>query len=86
AVVDPLVHGLHTSLLLRFRRGAPSKEHSREKIVEKALASGPDSLTRKEKTALLRAPHHLRELHRKVWRLGDDDAAARWGLVPPEKE
>jgi len=86
AVVDPLVHGLHTSLLLRFRRGAPSKERSREKIVEKALASGPDSLTGKEKTALLRAPHHLRELHRKVWRLGDDNAAARWGLVPPKKE
>jgi len=86
AVVDPLVHGLHTSLLLRFRRGAPSKERSREKIVEKALASGPDSLTRKEKTALLRAPHHLRELHRKVWRLGEDNSAARWGLVPPEDE
>ena len=86
AVVDPLVHSLHTSLLLRFRRGAPSRERARDRIVEKALASGPDALNRKEKTALLRAPHHLRELHRKVWRLGDEKAAARWGLVPPEKK
>jgi len=86
AVVDPLVHSLHTSLLLRFRRGAPSRERARDRIVEKALAYGPDSLTRKERMALLRAPHHLRELHRKVWRLGDEKAAARWGLVPPEKK
>jgi membrane glycosyltransferase len=86
AVVDPLVHSLHTSLLLRFRRGAPSRERARDRIVEKALASGPDALNRKEKTALLRAPHHLRELHRKVWRLGDEKDAARWGLVPPEKK
>jgi membrane glycosyltransferase len=86
AVVDPLVHSLHTSLLLRFRRGAPSRERARDRIVEKALACGPDSLTRKERMALLRAPHHLRELHRKVWRLGDEKAAARWGLVPPEKK
>ena len=86
AVVDPLVHSLHTSLLLRFRRGAPSRERARDKIVEKALAGGPDALNRKEKTALLRAPHHLRELHRKVWRLGGEQAAARWGLVPPEKK
>ena len=86
AVVDPLVHNLHTSLLLRFRRGAPSRERARDRIVEKALACGPGSLTRKERMALLRAPHHLRELHRKVWRLGDEKAAARWGLVPPEKE
>ncbi len=86
AVVDPMVHSLHTSLLLRFRRGAPSRERARDRIVEKALSSGPDSLTRKEKTALLRAPHHLRELHRKVWRLADEKAAARWGLVPPEKK
>ncbi len=86
AVVDPLVHSLHTSLLLRFRRGAPSRERARDRIVEKALVSGPDALNRKEKTALLRAPHHLRELHRKVWRLGGEQAAARWGLVPPEKK
>jgi len=86
AVVDPLVHSLHTSLLLRFRRGVPSRERARDRIVEKALAFGPDSLNRKEKTSLLRAPQHLRELHRKVWRLGDEKAAARWGLVPPEKE
>ena len=86
AVVDPLVHSLHTSLLLRFRRGAPSRERARDRIVEKALACGPGSLTRKERMALLRAPHHLRELHRKVWRLGDEKAAARWGLVPPEKK
>ena len=86
AVVDPLVHNLHTSLLLRFRRGAPSRERARDRIVEKALACGPGSLTRKERMALLRAPHHLRELHRKVWRLGDEKAAARWGLVPPEKK
>ncbi|WP_367340295.1 glucans biosynthesis glucosyltransferase MdoH [Aminivibrio sp.] len=86
AVVDPLVHSLHTSLLLRFRRGAPSRERARDRIVEKALACGPDSLTWTERRALLRGPHHGRELHRKVWRLGDEKAAARWGLVPPEKK
>lgn len=83
AVADPLVHALHTSLILRYRTGAPGHEKARSKIVEKALAQGPDSLTAREKMEILKAPHHLAELHQRVWELDDRDAAALWGLVLP---
>ena len=83
AVTDPCVHALHTSLLLRYKKGAPAREEARQALVEKALRSGPDSLSAKEKMTLLNDPFHLAELHRRVWELEDDKQAARWGLSQP---
>ncbi len=86
AVVDPRVFALHTSLLLRHRAGAPSRKKIQALLVDKALASGPGSLARSEKMALLKDPFALGELHERVWELDDREKAARWGLVlPPER-
>ncbi len=82
-MTEPLVHALHTSLLLRYRKGAPAAEAAQEHLVEKALAGGPGSLTAGEKMKLLKDPRHLAELHRRVWELEDREAAALWGLVLP---
>ena len=81
--MDPLVHSLHTSLLLRYKKKAPARESALEGLVEKALAKGPGSLTQREKMEILKDPRHLAELHRRVWELENRDAAAQWGLVLP---
>lgn len=80
AVADPLIHRLHLSLNSGAKKRTSRGPSSRDKLVKKALPFGPASLTKKEKTALLRTPEHLARLHREVWRLRDEDAA-RWGLV-----
>ena len=87
AVVDPCVHALHTSLLLRHKPLPPSRMRKVEEIVEKSLSGGPACLTAKEKMTLLNSPHHLGELHRRVWKIGDRALAAEWGLnfKPEEK-
>jgi membrane glycosyltransferase len=82
-VTDPCVHALHTSLQLRYKKGAPAREEARQALVEKALRSGPDSLSAKEKMALLNDPFHLAELHRRVWNIEDEKQAALWGLSQP---
>jgi membrane glycosyltransferase len=81
AVADPVVHQLHTSLLLRRRRAAPAVENRRLEIEEKALALGPGSLSAREKMELLLDPFRLAELHRRVWELPGRENAARWGLT-----
>jgi membrane glycosyltransferase len=86
AVVDPLVHALHTSLLLRYKKKAPARENALEELVEKAAVKGPGSLTRREKMELLKDPRHLGELHRRVWEAESRDGAAQWGLVLPPSE
>lgn len=77
AVVAPEVLQLHVSLASQ-KPIHEVKASELDELVVKALQSGPNALTREEKTTLLRHPIHLTGLHYKVWSL--DDASA-WGIV-----
>jgi membrane glycosyltransferase len=87
AVVSPRIHALHIAMQLprRKKRTSPTREEAKKRIVEKALHLGPDSLSVKEKTALLRDTDRLRELHRRIWTLEDEEKAALWGLALPKE-
>ncbi len=87
AVVSPRIHALHIAMQLprRKKRTSSTREDAKKRIVEKALHLGPDSLSVKEKTALLRDTDRLRELHRRIWTLEDEEKAALWGLALPKE-
>lgn len=83
AVVDPLVFGLHCSLLLRHRMPSQAQKQRRHEIVCKAINYGPESLTKAEKLEILRDTDQLKVLHEAVWNLEDDTKASQWGLAHP---
>ena len=87
AASSPRTHALHIAMQLprRKKRTSPTREDAKKRIVEKALHLGPDSLSVKEKTALLRDTDRLRELHRRIWTLEDEEKAALWGLALPKE-
>ncbi|HOO88086.1 MAG TPA: hypothetical protein PK442_10305, partial [Synergistales bacterium] len=88
AAVAPRTHALHVAMQLprRKKRNYPTREEAKKRLVEKALRFGPDALSAKEKTALLKDTDRLRELHRRVWTLEDEEKAALWGLALPKEE
>ena len=69
-------------MLPRQKRTSPRRAATLSSLVEKALAHGPEGLSAGEKTALLKSPAALAELHQKIWRLDDDAVSGRWGLPP----
>jgi membrane glycosyltransferase len=79
AAVDPYVNALHVTLQRGERRLLPSIRRERQGFLERALASGPGILSAAERRVLLSDPETATELHRRIWELEDDDAAARWG-------
>jgi membrane glycosyltransferase len=81
AVVEPLVNELH--IRLTGNRRAPSFKISkrREALQEKALLTGPGSLSPSEKIELLYDPERMASLHKAVWELPDRSLAAAWGLA-----
>ncbi len=79
AVVHPGVLALHLKLADNRRRRFPAQEERLNKLMEKALARGPEALSPREKHALLNAPDLLRKLHGRVWSL-ERGKAAKWGL------
>lgn len=81
AIVDPCVNAVHRSLLRGPRSLKPSIRENRRRLVERALAEGPDALDRKERATLLVDPESLEELHRRVWELPSAEQARHWG--PP---
>jgi membrane glycosyltransferase len=83
AVVAPRTHSLHVAMLGRrtHEKASSKRREARKQLVEKALLLGPDALSAKEKNALLRDTERLRELHRGVWTLEDEEKAALWGLA-----
>lgn len=81
AVVDPLVHTLHCGLLHGARRLAPQIRLRYRGLCEKCLALGPNSLTAREKRALLSDRDSLAELHRAVWSLSDDKLTKQWKIA-----
>jgi membrane glycosyltransferase len=80
AVVEPFVNALHIKMI-RGRKTASGICSRREKIVEKALDSGPEGLTRNEKRELLADPACFAALHSRVWQLSDPVRAGKWGLA-----
>jgi membrane glycosyltransferase len=85
AAVDPFVNALHRALVGRSRTQRVSIKAARRTLVDRALADGPDSLSRKERRVLLLDPDATDELHRRVWAEPDRARAARWGRpgMPP---
>jgi membrane glycosyltransferase len=79
AVVHPATLALHLKLAETKRHSFPAHDERLAKLVEKALAKGPETLSSKEKHALLNAPKCMQQLHEKVWSL-DKGKAAKWGL------
>lgn len=86
AVVIPSVHALHIALTQHRARRSPERAARMEQLAGKALAQGPEALSRKEKAELLGDPAGLHALHDKVWELDDGPLAAAWGLCPKQEE
>lgn len=78
AVVVPKTFALHRSLA-HARKPTPKREAQWERLVDKALRSGPGGLTKREKLAVLNDPQCLTRLHLSVWQQDEEDAA-RWGI------
>ena len=81
AVVDPLAHTLHRGLLHGPRRLAPHIRLRYRSICDKCLTHGPDSLTAREKRAILSDHDSLAELHRAVWALSDHKLSTQWKIA-----
>ena len=82
ALVDPLRNAVQTLLSRSPRSLAPGLRVARRALLERAVAGGPAALDDGEKRRLLSDAAALLELHDRIWRLGDPEAAARWGLAP----
>ena len=80
AVVIPRIFSLHMTLNAHKRHNSPQKRTWLASLAAKALAHGPESLTTKEKIAILSDPECLRDLHHKVWEL-DASSARQWGIT-----
>jgi membrane glycosyltransferase len=80
AVVDPLTNAIHAALLRGPRQLAPHLRDQREALVKRALSGGPAVLSDSEQRQILYDSASMHELHARVWRLEDADAAARWSL------
>ncbi|MFC5474929.1 glucans biosynthesis glucosyltransferase MdoH [Paraherbaspirillum soli] len=76
AVLDPLVNALLCAALTA-RPGVPANTRAaRATLVQSALQDGPDSLSQKQKNALLDDPLMLSQLHFEVW--SSNQAHQRW--------
>lgn len=82
AVVNPLVNGLHRAFRRDQRKISAPIADRRQRLIEKALANGPESLHRAAKMELLSDPASISELHQRVWELPGGAEARRWGLGP----
>jgi membrane glycosyltransferase len=76
AAVDPRINALHAAVV-GDRPPRPSASAAR--AAARALAEGPQSLSRQEKMQLLGDPGRLRELHRGLW-TADEALAPAWPL------
>jgi membrane glycosyltransferase len=80
AVVDPYANAIHCALLREARSLAAGIAAARDELRDRALAQGPAALGIAEQRVLLGDSQRMREIHRTVWHLEDEEAARRWGL------
>jgi membrane glycosyltransferase len=74
-----LRNAVHLALLRGPRSFAPKVRAARRRLLDRALAGGPEALSDREKRVLLSDASALAELHDRVWKLEARDAAGRWG-------
>jgi membrane glycosyltransferase len=79
AVVDPMLNALHRALLGSKRSLRPEIRAHRSALITRALAEGAAALSDRDRRILLNDPDAVDTLHERVWALGGDAAAARWG-------
>ena len=80
-MVDPLRNAVHLSLLRGPRKFAPKLREARRRLLDRALAGGPEALSDREKRVVLSDASTLAELHARVWSLEEREATVRWGLA-----
>lgn len=80
AIVDPVTHALHLSLLPE-KRELPGKTVSMLKdLREKVLAQGPKALSSQERLSLLRDPESVTWLHHRIWESTEEQILRHWSL------
>lgn len=78
AAADPGVNALHRTLLRGPRSLDPEIRRRREKLLEKALKTGPEGLSKKEKKELLYDAECMARLHEGIWELPEHTLLERW--------
>ena len=78
AAADPGVNALHRTLLRGPRSLDPKIRQRREKLLEKALKTGPEGLSKKEKKELLYDAECMARLHEQIWELPGNTLLERW--------
>lgn len=81
AAVEPSLNLLHRTLLRGPRKLADSIRERRQTLMLKALHSGPDSLSKKEKKELLYDWQCMRHLHEAIWALPKHELARTWKIT-----
>lgn len=78
--LDPYVNGLHVSLLRRRRQVEHSREYFRH-LSHKLISQGPNSLSKRELTAVLYDPDTVIHLHYELWSSSEETLAPFWKLA-----
>jgi hypothetical protein len=74
------MHAVHRATMGSRRRVKPAIRESRRLVMEKVIAGGPDCATSKDRRIILNDIDVFEEIHHRIGRLDDDDAAERWGV------
>jgi membrane glycosyltransferase len=80
AVVDPQLNALHVALLRKQKKVSWKIAMRRQKLVDKVLEFGPNSLSSQQKIELLHDQERISSLHDSVWELSEGVLAELWGL------
>ncbi len=81
AVLDPYVNAVHVSLLRQRRPGSYSVRRYFIELRRRLLADGPQTLTQREKMALLLDPESMNWLHEQLWKKPPDLLSDWWRLA-----
>jgi membrane glycosyltransferase len=83
AVVDPKINRLHLAIQRQRRRVSPKIAERRRRLVQRAVAEGPDELSNQEKKEILIDPASLSLLHELVWESPEEIFSGRWRVSTP---
>jgi membrane glycosyltransferase len=83
AVVDPKINRLHLAIQRQRRRVSPKIAERRRRLVQRAVAEGPDELSNQEKKEILIDPNSLSLLHELVWESPEEIFSGRWRVSTP---
>ncbi|MFH1665111.1 MAG: glucans biosynthesis glucosyltransferase MdoH [Candidatus Omnitrophota bacterium] len=83
AAARPRMNALHEHLLRLNRKLPENIQAYRKGLEQKAIESGPASLSPEEKNILLFDRERFKALHRRIWELPDKDLFEKW-MIPAE--